>query len=164
MEREMASGDELATYLNDHLTGATAARDLIDRCASDAEGSALGTFLGTLKRDIEEDRETLRSIMRSLDVDEQSMKQVAGAVAERVSRLKFDVVDRSGGVMNRVLELESMRMGIEGKAALWRALQVIAPREQRLAEFDLSRLLARAEQQQQSVEEHRIELVRDAYR
>lgn len=155
----MASREELAVYLNDHLAGSTAARDLVERCASRSQGTALGTFLGTLQRDIEADREELLAIMRLLDVEEQTVKQLAGAVAERASRFKFEVFDEGAGDMNRVLELESMLMGIEGKAALWRALQLLARTERRLAGVDLDRLLARADQQQDGVERHRRELL-----
>lgn len=163
MEQEMASDHELATYLNDHLAGSTAARDLVQRSATQTRGSALGIFLGTLLRDIEEDRSELRSIMRRLDVKEQVAKQAAGAVAERASRVKFDVIDRNAGGLNRVLELESMLMGIEGKAALWRTLRQVAPREPRLAGVDLDVLVARADEQQADVERHRRGLLRVAF-
>jgi hypothetical protein len=155
----MSIEGELTTYLNDHLAGSTAARDLIDRAASSTQGTALGTFLSTLLRDIESDRSELRAIMRRLDVGEQTVKQAAGAIGERLSRFKFDVLDRSGGDLNRVLELESMLMGIEGKAALWRTLKVVAASESRLADVDLDRLAARARDQQEGVERHRRELL-----
>jgi len=160
----MASGEQIAIYLNDHLAGSTAARDLVERTASDAEGSALGTFLGTLLRDIEEDRSELRSVMQRLDVEEQAVKQVAGAVAERASRVKFDVIDRGGGDLNRVLELESMLMGIEGKAALWRTLKELAKTEPRLDGIDLDELVSRAGRQQTDVERHRVALLSSAFR
>lgn len=160
----MAPGEQIAIYLNDHLAGSTAARDLVERTASAAEGSALGTFLGTLLRDIEEDRSELRSVMRRLDVEEHAVKQVAGAVAERASRVKFDVIDRGGGDLNRVLELESLLMGIEGKAALWRTLQVLAKTEPRLDGVDLDDLVARAGRQQEDVERHRGALLSGALR
>ena len=155
----MSTNGGLATYLNDHLAGATAAGDLIERVAKDTEGTSLGTFLSTLLHDIEADRSELRAIMRRLDVDDQVLKQVAGAIAERAARFKFDVIDRGAGEMNRVLELESMAMGIQGKAALWTTLQVLARSEPRLADVDLERLAVRAQEQMQEVERHRRELL-----
>jgi len=155
----MSTKDELTTYLNDHLAGSAAARDLIERAASRSEGTPLGTFLGMLLRDIEADQAELKAIMSRLGIGEQTVKQAAGAVGERLIRFKFDVLDRSGGDLNRVLEMESMLMGIEGKAALWRTLQVMAASEPRLADVDLDGLAARAREQQEGVERRRRELL-----
>jgi hypothetical protein len=155
----MSIWEGLPTYLNDHLAGATAARDLIERVAKDAEGTSLGAFLTTLLYDIEADRTDLRAIMRRLDVDERRLEQVVGAVGERAARFKFDVIDRHAGEMNRVLELESMAMGIQGKTALWTTVQILARSEPRLADVDLDRLAARAREQLQEVERRRQELL-----
>ncbi|HEV7462127.1 MAG TPA: hypothetical protein VGN78_16460, partial [Solirubrobacteraceae bacterium] len=54
---------------------------------------------------------------------------------------------------SRVLELESLLGGVEGKLGLWRALRIIAPSEPRLDASQIAELFARAE--------HQIEVLRD---
>lgn len=159
----MTSSEQLATYLNDHVAGSTAARDLLQRSAEKAAGTALGEFLTSLLEEIETDRSELQSIMRRLDVGERSLKQAAGSVMERLSRFKFETFDEDGGAaLNRLLELESVLMGIEGKAALWGTLKVLASTEPRIADVDFDRLGDRARKQQEAVERHRLALVPDA--
>ena len=53
----------LATYLNDHLLGATAGLELVRRAARENQGSGLGEFLTGLAREIEDDRDTLLAVM-----------------------------------------------------------------------------------------------------
>jgi len=50
----------LATYLNDHLAGATVGVELARRVASSNRDTSYGATLAELAREIEEDRETLR--------------------------------------------------------------------------------------------------------
>jgi len=51
-----------------------------------------------------------------------------------------------------VLELEGLRLGIEGKASLWRVLRALAAVDERLEVAGLDRLLDRAAQQGEVVE------------
>ena len=62
-----------------------------------------------------------------------------------------------------VLEgLETLALGIQGKAALWRALGVIAPENPRLSSFQYSSLEARAQAQYDQVEQARLTAARAA--
>ena len=154
---DLAEG--LETYLNDHLSGSISARALVERTRETAGGGDLGAFLGELLRDIDEDQAELASIMRTLEVPEHRVKQAAGSLLEKASRFEFERSNGDAGRFNRVLALEAMLMGIEGKAALWRTLKLVATSEPRLGSKDFDRLLRRARQQQKGVERHHKELV-----
>jgi hypothetical protein len=153
-----ASQERLATYLNDHLAGSEAARDLAEHCRSRTEGTPLGTFMGWLLHEIESDRSTLLSIMDRLGVEDSRLKRTAGTVMEKVSRLKFeDWGDDDAAYLNRLLELESLTMGVKGKWALWQTLKRVAGTEPRLAETGCDELIERADQQLSELERHRQE-------
>ena len=74
----------LATYLNDHLLGATGGTELARRAAGENEGSELGEFLADLAREIDDDRETLLAVMGELGVKADRLKVAAGWSAEKL--------------------------------------------------------------------------------
>jgi hypothetical protein len=151
----------LATYLNDHLAGATGGLALVRRAASENEGSELGDFLSDLEGEIASDRETLKEIMAALGVRTDPVKVVAAQVFERVGRLKPNAQLRGYSPLSPLIELEMLRLGIQGKLSMWRALGEVAgtpPLEpERLAD-----LAARAERQAADVEARRLEVARSA--
>ena len=112
----------LATYLNDHLGGATAGVELVRRAARENEGSELGAFLSELAMEIETDRETLETIMGELGVKPDRAKIAAGWAAEKVGRLKPNAQLRGYSPLSPLVELEGLLVGIQGKLAMWRAV------------------------------------------
>ena len=151
----------LATYLNDHLAGATAGVELVRRAAGENEGSELGAFLAGLTTEIEADRKALEATMDELGVKPDRAKIAAGWTAEKLGRLKPNAQLRGYSPLSPLVELEGLAVGIQGKLSMWRALAEIAdvlaldrPRLQELA--------ARAESQQADVERHRLDVARRA--
>ena len=151
----------LATYLNDHLAGATGGLALVRRAASENEGSELGAFLSELADEIEADRETLKAIMGALGVGTDHTKVIAARVFERVGRLKPNAQLRGYSPLSPLVELEILALGIHGKLALWRALGEVAGTPPLDAER-LSDLAARAERQAADVEARRLQVAREA--
>lgn len=154
-----AGGSEpalLGIYLNDHLAGATGGVELARRTAGARRGSAAGRTLNLLAVQIAEDRAALLAMMRTLGVPVQHYKVAAGWAAERVARLKLNgrLFDRSP--LSSVVELEALRLGIEGKAAGWRTLRRLAGSDDRLDAGRLDGLLERARGQADTVEELRV--------
>jgi hypothetical protein len=64
--------------------------------------------------------------------------------------------------LSRVVELEALTLGVSGKLALWRALDQLEPVRPELSKTKLDDLIARAERQLESLEEHRRNAVADA--
>jgi hypothetical protein len=151
----------LATYLNDHLAGATAGLALARRAASENEGSELGDFLSELAGEIAADRETLKEIMAALGVRADPVKILAARVFERVGRLKPNAQLRGYSPLSPLVELEGLRLGIQGKLGMWRALDEVAGTPP-LESDRLAELAARAERQAADVEARRLDVARSA--
>jgi hypothetical protein len=147
-------GDYIGTYLNDHLAGATVARELSKRALGENTGTPLGTFLEKLHREIGEDRDTLLEVMRALNVGEDHLKTLAARVGERIGRFKPNGNLLSYSPLSRVVELEALSLGVEGKAGLWRVMQSFD--DPRLAGFDFAALERRAARQRKGLENHRL--------
>jgi hypothetical protein len=150
----MFSSDLLPIYLNDHLAGSTIGRELARRAAGSNQGTELGDFLADLAAQIEADRAQLEDVMTRLDVHVDTMKVTAGWLAEKVGRLKLNGRLLEYSPLSRVVELEALISGVNGKLALWRALAIAAPQEPRIAEVDFVQLIARAEEQLAGLWDH----------
>jgi hypothetical protein len=153
----MAANDALEVYLNDHLAASAGATDLAGRIRANNHGTALAVHLAGLEQELADDRATLASIMDRLGVPKSTPKQVAGKVMETLSRLRLNErVTRSPDV-TRLMEIETLSLGIEGKLALWVALQEVTPSRPELAPFDLPVLKTRAVDQRSGLEPYRLE-------
>jgi len=159
----MADTQPLDVYLNDHLAGSAAAVELVERIRDNNEGTPLATHLGGLLVDIEADRGTLGAVMEALGVPRSTPKQVAGKVLETLSRLRLNERVTGNADVTRLMELETLSLGIEGKLALWRSLGQAAGGRPELADFDLPALASRAVTQRAGVEPFRLEAAAQAF-
>jgi hypothetical protein len=153
----------LAIYLNDHLAGATAGRELARRAAANNRGQTYGAFLERLAHEVEEDRLTLLSIMRELGVGVDRFKLAAGWGAEKLGRLKLNGRVRGYSPLSRVLELEGLILGVHGKLELWRKLAELQSTTRALTEVDLRTLINRAERQLEELEQHSLRSASEAF-
>ncbi|TWV46002.1 hypothetical protein FRZ03_15420 [Streptomyces misionensis] len=146
----------LGIYLNDHLAGATAGVLRAGHLARASSGTALGRDVGPVAREIAQDRAALLGIMRDLGVPVRRYKVCAGWAGERLGRLKSNgrLIRRSP--LSTVLELEALRMAVEGKAAGWQTLRRLGAVDRRLDAAQLDTLLERARRQQRTLEDWRI--------
>jgi hypothetical protein len=140
----------LATYLNDHLAGATAGVELSRRAAGANDGTELGTLLGRVGAEIEEDRTTLESVMDAVGAGRDRAKVTAAWVGEKVGRLKPNGQLTGYSPLSRVIELEGLSLGIEAKRLLWESLGSLS--DPRLASFDFGALAERAARQREELE------------
>jgi hypothetical protein len=153
----------LHVYLQDHLAGAMFGVELVERCRRNNEGSAFADPLAELARDIASDRETLVAVMRRLGAKPSRLKVSVAWTLEKVQRLKPNGGRFAYTPLARVVELESLALGITGKRALWRALEQSAAAGRPLEGLDLAALAARAEDQLTTVEQLRLEAARSAF-
>jgi hypothetical protein len=154
--RDNVVGVLLAIYLNDHLAGATAGRELARRSASSNAGTDYGPFLEDLAVEIDEDRDSLLELMRALGVGVDRLKVIAGWTAEKAGRLKLNGRLLGYSPLSRVVELEGLTLGVHGKLCMWRALAELAPGEPRLPAGELKRLSARADRQLKGLQAQRL--------
>lgn len=152
----MATNELLAAYLNDHLAGSTAGRDLAAKLADDNKGTPLGAVMVGLLADIEADRTTLEQLVDGLGIERQSLKQAAGWTAEKLSRLRFSRSVTGSAALSQLLEMEMLSMGVHGKRALWRSLDQVSGADPRLAELDFDALSQRAQDQLGRLETQRL--------
>lgn len=147
----------LDIYLNDHLAGATAGLELIRRAAGAARGSSEGGALDRLVEEVAEDRRALLEVMAALGVPVRHYKIYAAWLAEKVGRVKPNGHARKRSPLSGLVELELMRLGVEGKGAGWRTLRTVAEHDDRIEAGRLDGLIARAAQQAQVLEKLRVE-------
>jgi hypothetical protein len=153
----------LHIYLQDHLAGAVAGLELVKRSKSSNEGTPLGAFLGRLESDIRADRDALEDVMDRVGAPRRRLKTAAAWVAEKVGRLKLNGRLVGYSDLSRLLEIEGLCVGVEAKASLWRSLKTSLENDPVLDSVHLDELIARAEQQRQDLEEHRIEAASTAF-
>ena len=153
--------DNLATYLNDHLAGATTGRELAKRALANNRGTQFEPTLEWLVEQLVEDRQALLGIMSAVGAPEDHLKKLAAFAIERLGRLKPNNAILSYSPLSRLVELEGLALGVSGKLAGWRSLQQTG--DPRLAEFDLEALAQRAIEQHERVEEQRREAARIAF-
>lgn len=149
-------------YLNDHRTGATGAKALVERMISSNEGTPLGETLGVIRKELDEDAKALETVMRHLGATPNPAKNLAALVGERVGRLKFNGRLRGYSPLSRVLEIEGLMAGIDMKRRMWESLQVLAGGDE-LAGIDLVRYMQRADSQRERLRPHHEEAVNTAF-
>ncbi|WP_018503600.1 hypothetical protein [Parafrankia discariae] len=153
----------LATYLNDHLTGAEAGVALASRIARVQQGTPSGPALAHAAVEIERDRAALIQIMKDLGVPRRRLKRALGRLAEKVGRLKLNNRLLRRSPLSSVVELESLWLGVNGKSRLWHSLGAVAAGDNGLSPQLLDHLLDRARQQADELEDLRMRAVEDAF-
>ncbi|MGK5629844.1 hypothetical protein [Streptomyces sp. URMC 123] len=146
----------LGIYLNDHLGGASAGVELAKRLAGRLRGSAAGPELERLAAEIAEDRGALLEMMARLEVPVRRYKILGGWAGEKLGRLKFNGRLLKRAQLSTLIELETLRLGVEGKSLLWRSLLEISERHEALDTERLQNLLRRAQRQIDTLESLRV--------
>jgi hypothetical protein len=146
----------IGIYLNDHLAGATTGIELVRRAARSQRHWEAGRVLERVAAEIAEDRSELISIMEALRVPVRRYKICAGWAVEKLGRVKPNGRLLGRSPLSDVVELEALRLGIEGKEACWRVLRILAERNEGLDPARLDRLIGRARGQAETVEDLRI--------
>jgi hypothetical protein len=152
----MAADEALAVYLNDHLAGSAAGIELAEKLRDNNQGTELGQVMVALHRDISQDRDALEELMRHLDLERHPVKEAAGWMLEKVSRLRLNPAAGGSAELTRMQEAEALSLGIEGKLSMWLALKEAAASNPRLAAADYDRLIERARGQRRALEPHRL--------
>lgn len=147
----------LGIYLNDHLAGATAGAELARRVAGSHRDPRHRKRLAGLAADIAADRQALLQLMHSAGVPVRGRKILAGWAAEKATRLNPGTNFLTRSPLSELIELETLYLGIQGKAAGWRALLAATANDGLTEQKRLRVLLDRAGDQLAVVEELRIQ-------
>jgi hypothetical protein len=147
----------LGIYLNDHLAGATAGTELAHRVARTHDDGRLRRFAV----EVAQDRATLQDLMKTLGVPVRVYKTAAAWIGEKAGRVKPNGHLLTRSPLSYLEELEMMRLGVEGKAAGWRTLRVLADTDTRLDQTRLDDLIAAAQRQSGLIEELRVKAATD---
>jgi hypothetical protein len=146
----------LSIYLNDHLAGSTGGVELARRAASSNRGTSYGEFLEWLARAVAEDREALIELMERFAIRRDPLKQAAAWSLEKAGRLKLNGRLTGYSPLSRLVELEGLWIGVEGKLSLWQVLLALPEdADPRLDRERLAVLEGRAQEQLRRLDEHR---------
>jgi hypothetical protein len=151
---------KLAIYLNDHYAASLGAVQLARRAAASNRGTRYGETLAKLAGEIEEDRQALHLIMQRLDVQPDRTKAAIAWGAEKLGRLKLNGQLTGYSPLSRLEELEILALGVEGKLAMWQALQRAL--DQGIPEAGFDTLINRARSQRRRLERQRLAAAAEA--
>jgi hypothetical protein len=150
------------TYLNDHLAGSVAAIELVDHLRELSNNPEREALLSRLRSEIEEDQTVLRELLKEVGGSESKFRKAAAWLTEKLGEAKLKLDHPEGGELQWLEALETLGLGIQGKLALWRALEAARDRKPDLQSLDLGRLMNRALEQLQWVESERLQVARRA--
>jgi hypothetical protein len=153
----MVSIDLLGIYLNDHLGGSIAGVEVAEKLRSKNEGTPFGTTLAGLVLEVKEDRATLENLMDRLGIERNPAKQAAGRGLEKLGRLRTSKQLTGSAEVSRLMDIEALSLGIEGKFAMWRSLKEIADQDAQLGATDFDSLAERAGRQRETLEPYRLQ-------
>jgi hypothetical protein len=153
----------LRRYLQDHLAGSVAALQLMATLADHERGLPLEQKLRVLHYEVTEEQERLKAILARLEGEESPLKRAAAWLTEKLHRGRLAFAERVDPGLARLEGLESLALGLQGKLALYRALEDVAPDEPRLGGYPFAALQARTLTQHAMVEQERMAAARAAF-
>lgn len=136
----------LGLYLKDHLAGATAGVQRIQRMARAYASTPIGAPLDDLARQLTEDRDQLLQVIDALHMRPGHLRSTLAAIAERLGRLKLNGRLVRKSPLSPLLETELARSAVIGKMGLWQTLTTLSE-QLPLARADYEALTAKATRQ-----------------
>jgi hypothetical protein len=146
----------MGVYLNDHLAGAKFGSDLAEQLEKENEGTALGDVMASLAPQIEKDRELLIDLAERMGTSKNPVKQATTWMAEKASRPKFSGLTSGEPELGTFMALETLTLGVEGKASLWKILKEVADVYEPLMSMDFQDLIEKAQSQHDALERERV--------
>ena len=114
----------LTAYLHDHLMGADAAIQVVDRLKRVCAGTPEGRLFASLHQRFIQERRVVEGLLSELGESRGSAKRVGARVAGHALRT---IVSRAHDELSRFHALEGLAVGVQGKRCMWRALQAVDP-------------------------------------
>jgi hypothetical protein len=155
----------LRQYLSDHWMLSQAGVQVARRALRQSPPGARAVFLARLVQEIEEDRSVIRSLMKTFGATAH-VKTVASWFSERLS-VAGDYASRALGrsaALHKMLVLETLLVGTEGRLALWQTLNAVREMDPRLSTYDFQALVDRTTLHREEIERHRLAAAHTALR
>lgn len=152
----MIDEGRLGTYLQDHYAGSSAGIELFRRAADQQSDPVARTALTRIIEQIDAERVALERFLAVVGSKPDPVKNAGAWVAEKLGRFKPNGELMRRSPLSDVVELEMLRIAVEGKAAGWRVLRKLAEDEERFAVAELDALLKDAAAQIAELEELRM--------
>jgi hypothetical protein len=162
-EEKSAVERRLGIYLNDHLAGSVAMKELVERRLSDDPGGAMSDFLRRFGEELEFEQSIVKTMISHFGGAENPAKKTMAWLAEKIGRFKMNDSLTGYSELSRLEELEFMVVGIRGKLALWTGLEEAAATNARLRSFELGPLREKAQRQMDEAEALRVEAAKRAF-
>ena len=148
--------EALVAYLHDHLGGAEAAMQVVDRLRRTSVTAHERQFFGWLHHELARDRNVAASVLESLGASVRSTKRLTGKASGGI--LKFLAGGRPGELA-LFRTFEALAIAVQGKRCLWRALQALTPALVSPGAPSWPALESAAQQQWEAIEARRQALV-----
>ena len=126
--------ESLVTYLNDHLTGAQIAVQLLESMRKQNDDQKFRQFARVLRPEIQVDDQTLRHIAEKIGSGPGGINQAGGLFLEKAARLKLRHTGSKSFELFQSIEL--LALGVQGKLSLWRALRTASGQDARLRGYE----------------------------
>ena len=154
----------LATYLQDHYAGSSAGIELFRRAADQQTDAVVRTALTAMAEKVEHERTVLTKYLAFVDAKPDPVKNAGAWVAEKLGRFKpnGELVRRSP--LSDVMELEMLRIAVEGKGAGWRVLRALADDQPLFDAAELDTLIEDTGRQIKELEDLRMDAARRVFR
>ena len=153
----------LATYLNDHLAGSEAGKELAKQCSESNPDTPLAIFLQHLVTKIKDEQEVVEHLLRRSGGKVNTVKAAVGWLGEKTSRMKLNNPLQAYTALNRLEQVEGLLLGVRGKLALWVALGATLGSDARFIGINFDELSQCAEQQLGELEQYRLAAAREAF-
>jgi hypothetical protein len=160
----MIDEERLGNYLQDHYAGSAAGIELFRRAAQQQSDPVARTAITEMVEEVENDRAALERFLTAVGSKPDPLKNAGAWLAEKLSRLKpnGELLHRSP--LSDVVELEALRLAVEGKAAGWRVLRRLAEDDDRFDRSELDQLLKSAADQIDRLEKLRMAAAERVFR
>jgi hypothetical protein len=157
------SKQSLARYLSAHLAGSVGALELLDSLERRAPGAPQRQLVSELRSAIESAQTTLRAVMDHVGAEENRLEQAGAWLGEKLARARLAVSASEQQELGWMEGLETLGLGLQGQAALWRALATVRPGYPGLAGFDFDSLARTADALFAGVDRERLTAAKAAF-
>lgn len=154
----------LVVYLRDHLAGSVGALELLEHLRDDVAPPEERELIAGLREEIAAEQRLLRTLLATLGGSEARLREAGAWFAEKLTELKLRMDDSRDQGLRYFLALETIALGIQGKLALYTALEAVRDEVPELGEIDLADLRQRSIDQHARVEARRVAAARVAFR